>query len=137
MALGLEGVHLAREGLELGKGEIAGTTQRRGRFGALAGGIECSRHEGWVHSGGQGRDEEHLKTCGVHTISPLRSRLRRLRITLIRHLFNVGGKLWISREHVVEGVFVERVEVTVVHSADAGSAGLAEVRRVPRRIGHP
>ena len=38
----------------------------------------------------------------------------------------MGGKLWIPREHVVEGVFVERVEVAVVHSADAGSARLAE-----------
>src|SRR5262249_54292723 len=63
---------------------------------------------------------------GASPISPLRSCLRRLRITLIRHLFNMAGKLWIPCEHKVEGVFVERVEVTVVHSVDAGSAGLAE-----------
>src|SRR2546426_9632018 len=61
-----------------------------------------------------------------HAISPLRSCLRRLRTTLIRDLSNMGGKLWIPREHVVEGVLVERVEVAVVYSADAGSAGLAE-----------
>src|SRR4029450_9371149 len=63
---------------------------------------------------------------GASIVSPLRSCLRRLRITLIRYPFNVGGKLWIPCEHLVEGVFVERVQVTVVHSADAGSAGLAE-----------
>ena len=40
-------------------------------------------------------------------ISPLRSCLRRLRTALIRHLFNMGGKLGIPCEHVVEGVFVE------------------------------
>jgi len=38
----------------------------------------------------------------------------------------VGGKLWIPREHVVERVFVERVEIIVVHGAGTGSAGLNE-----------
>src|SRR5712691_7386372 len=61
-----------------------------------------------------------------HSAPGYLSRLRRLWIALFRHLFNVDGKLWISREHVVEGVFVERVEVTVVYSADTSSAGLAE-----------
>ena len=57
-------------------------------------------------------------------ISPRRSCLRRLRITFVCYLFNVAGKLWIPREHVVEGVFVKCVEITVVHSADAGRAGV-------------
>src|SRR3989442_10044329 len=39
---------------------------------------------------------------------------------------NVGGKLWIPREHVVERVFVECVEVTVIHGADTGITGLHE-----------
>ena len=36
------------------------------------------------------------------------------------------SEYFVPREHAVEGVFVERVEVTVVHSADAGIAGLTE-----------
>src|SRR5262249_24996043 len=75
--------------------------------------------------------KEQVKTATAslerrRTISPLRSRPRRLRTALVRFHFNLGGKLWIPRKYVVEGVFVERVEVTVVHSADAGSTGLAE-----------
>ena len=54
------------------------------------------------------------------------SRLRRLHIAPLCHLFNVGGKLWIIRQHVVECVFVKCVEVTVVYRTDTGSAGLAE-----------
>src|SRR4029453_6221263 len=63
---------------------------------------------------------------GASIVSPLRSCLRRLRITLIRYPFNVGGKLWIPCEHLVEGVFVGLVENKVGHSAGAGRAGLAE-----------
>lgn len=59
-------------------------------------------------------------------VSPLHSCLRRLHIAPLGHLFNVGGKLWIIRQHVVEGVFVERVEVTVIDRTDTGSTGLAE-----------
>jgi len=59
-------------------------------------------------------------------ISPRRSRLRRLHTASLCHLSNVGGKLWIPREHEVESIFVERVEVTVIDRADTGSAGLAE-----------
>src|SRR5262245_56699547 len=45
---------------------------------------------------------------------------------LSRHLCNLRGKSWISGPHLVEGVFVECVEVTVVHSADTGVARLTE-----------
>ena len=72
------------------------------------------------------RTAMHVGIDLVQALSGDASCLRRLRTAPVRLLFDMGGKLWIPREHVVEGVFVERVEVTVVHSADAGSAGLAE-----------
>src|SRR5439155_3426764 len=72
-------------------------------------------------------------TSPRHDPSPPYSCLRCLRTASLCFLsaplcflFNVSGKLWILREHMVERVFVERVEVTVVHGADTGITGLYE-----------
>jgi hypothetical protein len=73
-----------------------------------------------------GRAEGRQAARGGLSRSSPRSRLRRLWSAPLRLLFNVGGKLWILREHVVERVFIECVEVTVVHGADTGSARLHE-----------
>src|SRR5215831_9895978 len=45
---------------------------------------------------------------------------------LLRLLFNLCCKLGIPGQHMVEGVFVEGVEVAIVHRADSRITGLAE-----------